>query len=270
MSDVGLDLEYTILRHDLAAQCAALELAAFPSADPEELLSEADILAHAGLFPEGFFVVMDGSQVVGQGAGILMDFDFDHPQHTNAEITGEHHCGNHDPNGDWYYGTDIAVDPAYRRRGIGRELYRLRKQLVVDLGKHGIIAGGYLASFGDHKHEITAEEYCDAVAAGDLYDRTLSFQLENGFEIRGILENYLDDEQNDGWAALIVWQNPEMRTRSDRLCGPLQCHKTVRGRTCGRQTRSCRLRRGILLTSRTQWVWQDHDAPNDRRVRVSD
>jgi hypothetical protein len=30
--------------------------------------------------------------------------------------------------------------------------------------------------------------------------------MENGFEVRGLLENYLDDEADDGWAALIVWQ----------------------------------------------------------------
>jgi predicted N-acetyltransferase YhbS len=206
------ELRYDTLRPEHAAACADLELRAFPTADPAELLSEADILAYADVFPEGFFVALDGDRVVGQGAGILVDFDFGNPEHTADGITGEHHCGNHDPDGDWYYGTDIAVDPDHRRRGIGGELYRLRKQLVVDLGRRGIIAGGYLAGFGDHKHEMTAAEYCDRVAAGELYDRTLTFQLENGFVLRGVLEGYLTDEQNDGWAALIVWENPEAPT----------------------------------------------------------
>ncbi len=202
------ELRYVNLTEDLAPQCAALERAAFPHAEPEDLLSEEDIRAYARVFPEGFFVVLDGDRVVGQGAGIFLDFDFDHPQHSITEITGEHQCGNHDPDGDWYYGTDIVVHPDYRRRGIGRELYRLRKDLVRRCGKRGIIAGGYMPGFAHHKHEMSAEEYVAKVAAGELYDPTLTFQLENGFEIRGVLADYLRDPEIDNYAALIVWENP--------------------------------------------------------------
>ena len=204
-----MTLRYTTLTPELAPQCAALERAAFPTANPSELFSTEDLLVHAEIFPEGFFVVLDGDRVVGQGGGVFVDFDFDHPQHTIPEVAGAHGCGNHDPEGDWYYGTDIVVDSDYRRRGIGRELYRLRKQLVRDHNKRGIIAGGYLAGFHEHKSTMSAAEYCERVVAGELYDRTLTFQLENGFEVRGVLENYLEDEANDGWASLIVWENED-------------------------------------------------------------
>ena len=115
------ELRLTNLTEELAPQCAALELAAFPHADPSELLGVEDIRAYARTFPEGFFVVLDGDRVVGQGAGIFLDFDFEHPQHTISEITGEHQCGNHNPEGAWYYGTDMATHPDYRRRGIGHD-----------------------------------------------------------------------------------------------------------------------------------------------------
>ena len=202
------DLQYVNITEALAPRCAALELLSFPHADPEELISEADFRAYARVFPEGFFVCLDGDTVVGQGGGIFLDFDFDHPQHTIVGITGEHQCGNHDPDAAWYYGTDIVVHPDHRRRGIGRALYDLRKDVVRRYGKRGIIAGGHIPGFADHKHAMTAAEYVDRVARGDLYDATLSFQLDNGFEVRGVLANYITDEATDGWSALIVWENP--------------------------------------------------------------
>ena len=80
---------------------------------------------------------------------------------------------------------------------------------MVDAGKRGIIAGGSLPGFFDHKDRMNVEEYVERVVNGDLRDPTLSFQLSNGFEVRGLLENYLEDEADDGWAALIVWENPD-------------------------------------------------------------
>lgn len=199
------ELSYVNLTADLAPGCAALERVAFPHANPEDLLSDDDIRAYAETFPEGFFVAREGTRVVGQGAGIFLDFDFEHPAHTIRGITGEHQCGNHDPAGGWYYGTDLAVDPSYRRRGIATRLYELRRGLVRSRGKRGIIGGAHLPGYADHR-ELTAGEYVDRVVAGDLYDPTLTFQISQGFEVRGILPDYLRDESTGGFAALIVWE----------------------------------------------------------------
>jgi GNAT superfamily N-acetyltransferase len=206
------ELRYVTLNEELAPACAELELIAFPHADPEDLLTEEDLRVYSRTFPEGFFVCLDGDRVVGQSGGIFLDFDFDHPQHSIAGITGEHQCGNHDPAGEWYYGTDMVVHPEYRRRGIGSRLYQLRQDLVRTHNKRGIIAGGHMHNFADHKHELSAHEYVEKVAAREIYDATLTFQMDNGFELRGALENYLTDEATDNWSALIVWVNDEYRS----------------------------------------------------------
>lgn len=192
----------------MAPQLEAIELTCFPMANPEDLFSEADIRAYAATFPEGYFVAMEGEKPVGMGAGIFLDFDFTHPQHTISEIAGEHQCGNHDPDGDWYYGTDITVLPEYRGRGIGGMLYEARKGVVRRYGKKGIIAGASIPGFFNFKDSMSAGEYVSKVVAGELTDPTLTFQINNGFEVRGLLENYLEDEADDGWAALIVWSPP--------------------------------------------------------------
>jgi len=197
------------LEASMAPELERIELTCFPMANPDDLLSEADIRAYAETFPEGYFVAMVDGQPVGMGAGIYLDFDFSNPQHTIASITGEHQCGNHDPTGEWYYGTDITVLPEYRGQGIGRMLYEKRKGLVIRDGKRGIIAGGALPGYYEYKKTLPIDEYVAKVVAGELRDPTLSFQLGNGFEVRGLLENYLEDESDDGWAALIVWENPE-------------------------------------------------------------
>jgi GNAT superfamily N-acetyltransferase len=197
---VNLDVE-------LASELAMIELACFPKANPDGLLSEEDIRAYATVFPEGYFVAMVDDRPVGMGAGIYLDFDFEHPQHTLADISGQHQCGNHDPLGEWYYGTDITVHPDFRGRGIGRLLYERRKRLVIADKKRGIVAGGALPGYYQHKMTLPIEIYVDRVVAGELFDPTLSFQLANGFEVRGLLENYVEDEADDGWAALIVWEN---------------------------------------------------------------
>jgi GNAT superfamily N-acetyltransferase len=191
----------------MAEDLERIELLSFPMANPDDLLSADDIRAYAEVFPEGYFVAMLDGVPVGQGAGIYLDFDFDQPQHTIAGITGDHQCGNHDPGGEWYYGTDMSVHPDHRGHGIGKLLYEARKRLVVENGKRGIIAGGALPGFFEHKRDMSAAEYVDRVVRGDLTDPTLSFQLSQGFEVRGLLENYLEDEADDGWAALIVWEN---------------------------------------------------------------
>ncbi|MEX2654765.1 MAG: GNAT family N-acetyltransferase [Acidimicrobiia bacterium] len=205
------ELVFTNLTKERAAQCAALELQAFPHADPAELLNSEDIEAYADIFPEGFFVCLDGDRVVGQGAGIFLDFDFDDIQHRIVDITGEHQCLKHDWDGAWYYGTDIVVHPDYRRRGIGKRLYQLRKDVVREHNKRGIIAGGHMNDYAQHMKSMSVEEYVAAVKARELYDATLTFQLDNGFEIRGVLYDYLRDEATNDASALIVWENPDYR-----------------------------------------------------------
>jgi GNAT superfamily N-acetyltransferase len=189
-----------------ADELERVELLSFPTANRAHLLSAADIRAHARVFPEGYFVALVEGRPVGQGAGIFLDFDFDHPEHTLVGITGEHQCGNHDPDGRWYYGTDISVHPDFRGRGIGGLLYEARKEFVIREGRRGIVAGASLPGFVHHKGSMSASDYVDGVIAGDLSDPTLSFQLSHGFEVSGMLENYLEDEADDGWAALIVWE----------------------------------------------------------------
>lgn len=206
-------LQYVRMTRAMCKALEALELQAFPTADPEDLYDEAELLHLADEFPEGSVIGFDGderTEPVAVGLGVRTHFDFDHPQHNLKTFFDDAptECGD-DPEAPWYYGTDIVVRPDYRRRGIGRELYDLRKQICVDLNLAGIVAGGVIPGFADHKHEMTADDYIAKVVAGELYDPTLTFQLENGFEAQCALADYLSDPEVDSYASLIVWHNPK-------------------------------------------------------------
>ncbi len=202
---VSQQIRYCHLESRWADALEALELRAFPNVDPCDLYSAPELRDLAEAFPEGNFVALDGDQPIAMGLGVRVDFDLDQPQHRMKDLLALGDKAGHVPDGEWYYGTDISVDPHYRRQGIGSRLYDLRKGVCRDLGLRGIIAGGVIPGYAQHKASMSAADYVEKVAAGELYDPTLTFQVRNGFEVRGVLENYMDDPTVDSWASLIVW-----------------------------------------------------------------
>jgi hypothetical protein len=71
-----------------------------------------------------------------------------------------------------------------------------------------------IPGFAAHKETMTAHGYVARVVAGALYDPTLTFQLQNGFRVRGVLENYIEDPSTDNWSTLIEWVNPDYAVQS--------------------------------------------------------
>ena len=205
------ELTYTNIRAEWAEALERVEHTCFPTAGREDLYEADELRALARDFSEGSLAVFDGDTPVALGLGIRVDFDFGHTQHSINDIVGTDGGSGHVPDGDWYYGTSIAVLPAYRRRGIGRRLYDMRKQVCRDLNLAGIVAGGVIPGYADHKADMSAADYVAKVSAGELYDATLTMQIANGFEARGVIADYITDPAVDNWASLIVWNNPDYR-----------------------------------------------------------
>ncbi len=205
------EIRYVTMAPEHTEGLMEVEHASFPGLTNVDLLQPENVRRLCEVFPEGCFVALHGDRPVGMGLGILVDFDFDHPDHTLAEIAGEYQCANHDLDGDWYYGINISVHPDYRGHGIGHRLYELRKDVCRRYNRRGIVAGGVIPGYADHIGHMSAAEYIARVAAGDLYDPTLTFQLENGFRAEAPLADYMEDAAVGNWAVLIVWDNPGYR-----------------------------------------------------------
>lgn len=191
-------------RPEHAEQLEALQITCFPTLADDERFKARHYRKHQELFDEGQFVVVDGDRVVGATATIRLHFDFAHVTHTFGEIIQGGWLTSHEPDGDWLYGADVGVDPAYRGRGLATALYAARQELVWRLGLKGQVTGGMLQGYGAVKHQMSIEDYYAGVVAGRIKDATLSMQLGVGFEPRGLLKNYLNDPVSDNASALIV------------------------------------------------------------------
>jgi len=204
-----MDVHLDTLQPKYADELAALQKIALPTLDDSGHLKREHFLKHCELFPEGNFVALADGKVVGLGSGFLVNFDFADSHHTFLDMIAHGYYTNHNPNGEWYYGADISVHPEYRGLGIGGLLYKARKSIIKKLNRRGLVAGGLIPGFANHKHLMSAKEYVDKVIRGDLHDSTLSFQLRHGFRVEGLLRDYIPDEPSDNWSTLIVWRNPE-------------------------------------------------------------
>lgn len=198
-------------------------------------------------FPQGQFVAVtyeDGREkVIGMGTTMLTRRSPSEPPLPWYRMIGSFGLRNHDPEGDWLYGVELAVHPDYQRKGVGSALYQARLALIDELGLKGWYAGGMLMGYYDHREELTPVEYAHLVIKGDVHDPTVSMQLKNGLKPRGVIEEYYP-EWKAGHAAVLLVYEGDGRTRAKRGARP---RPGVRA-TDGRRPRAA----GIAAASRTR------------------
>jgi GNAT superfamily N-acetyltransferase len=198
----GLLVMHTAPQH--AEQLAELQRISFPTLDDGERFKAVHYRRHLEIFPDGQFVVLDGDSVVGATTTLRLHVDFDHIDHTFADIIQGGWLTSHQPTGNWLYGADLSVHPAFRRRGLATALYAARQEAVWRLGLKGQVAAGMIAGYGKVKNEVSADAYYQSVVEGRVKDPTLSMQLGIGFEPRALLAGYLNDPGCDNYSVLIT------------------------------------------------------------------
>ena len=169
-----------------------------------------NIRAQLRYFPQGQFVAVFEGHIVGHCATFRINESIALKPHTFTEITGHCFASRHDPKGDILYGMEICIDPDYRRLRIGQRLYKARKDLCEQFKLKGIIFGGRLPGYAKRKDKsLTPKDYVKEVIEKRIRDSVVNFQLSNGFELIGILDNYEpSDKESEGYAAHMIWRNP--------------------------------------------------------------
>lgn len=163
-------------------------------------------------FPDGQFVATFGDKIVGYCATFRVSGRRALKRHDWMEITGGGYASRHDQNGDYLYGMEVCVDPDYRGYRIGQRLYNERKRLCQDLGLKGIVFAGRLPSLHRRLRKYgTVEAYIDAVQQQKIRDPVLTFQIRNGFEVIGVIPDYLPgDRESLGYGVHLLWRNPNV------------------------------------------------------------
>mgnify|MGYP001036180975 CR=1 FL=1 len=160
------------------------------------------------IFPEGQLAISVNDRVVAYALSLIVDYGKFGDNHSYQQVTGNDTFSTHNPEGDVLYGIDVTVHPDYRGMRLGRRLYEARKELCENLNLRSIVAGGRIPEYAPYADSLTPKQYIEKVKMKEVYDSTLTFQLNNDFHVRKILKNYLPgDTESKEFATLIEWNN---------------------------------------------------------------
>jgi GNAT superfamily N-acetyltransferase len=174
---------------------------------PEAVWPEEVLMEHFRHFPEGQFTVVDDrGRVVADATAMMVSSERALAPHRWSGLTDNGTLASHEPDGDAFYGVDLAVDPAFRGLGLARHLYAARIALARSRGCRRFVAGARIPGYHLATDLLTPEGYLQLVERKVIHDPTLSVQLRLGFSLRGQLPDYIADPESRNCAALIVME----------------------------------------------------------------
>lgn len=195
----GIAVEQMQMHH--TKKLEALQRIVFPALAEDEIIQSVHYLSHLQIFPEGQFVVTCGDEIIGMTSTMRSTFNDNH--HTFKETIAGGWLTNHNPDGDWLYGLDMGVLPAYRGKGLARGLYRARQTLVQSLKLKGQFTVGMMNGYGAVSDQVSALQYFEELKTGTRTDPTLTPQMKIGFEPVSLIPGYLNDPTCGGYGVLI-------------------------------------------------------------------
>jgi GNAT superfamily N-acetyltransferase len=183
----------------------ALQRQCFPEPFPIEALWKTEhIQNHIKIFPAGQFVVTKNNEVVASCTNMLVSRESWEAHESWDNSTGGLSLQNHNPAGSVLHGIDISVHPAHRNRGLGKLLYNARFELVKTLS---LIKYGTVCRIPDYRDSKcpSPDDFIKSVLDNRQSDRTLTPLLKMGLQFKGIIQNYMEDEESGNTGAILEW-----------------------------------------------------------------
>lgn len=183
----------------------AMHLKCFPGLEP---WSRAQIESQLRIFPEGQICVEIDGQLAASSSCLIINNDPQVAWHNWREVSDNGFIRNHNPHGDTLYGIEIMVDPEFRGMKLSRRIYDARKELCRDRNIERMIIGGRIPGYHKYADQMSAREYVEQVMTKAIFDPVLTAQVANGFALKGLIPNYVpNDDQSKGYATHLEWLN---------------------------------------------------------------
>ncbi len=199
----------------MADDLAAIQSACFPTLADDQRMRAEHYRSHIAVFPQGQHVVVE--RATGRPVACSTDFqtrvDFAHFQHRYMDAVADNWLTAHDPTGDWLYCADIGVHPDFRGRGLSSLLHQAEQGLIRRLGLRGHVAGALPRGYGPLAPEMPIEAYVGDVVRGTRTDPVLSIHLHRGYEVYGIIPDYVDDPASANHGVFVVWRDRDAGLR---------------------------------------------------------
>ena len=199
-----------IIRAATSADARAIAALSARIYGKDEAMTPAEIRGQINNFPGGQFVAEYEGLIVGHCATAIVTAQQAFAPHTWAEISGGGFGRPPGEDGEILYGIEVCVDPGHRRLRIGQRFYRKRRELCQKLELKGIAFGGRMPGYARRRRQFpNPQDYIDAVIEKRHRDTVVNFQINQGYQPKGILPDYLpSDKESGGNAVLMYWPNP--------------------------------------------------------------
>ncbi len=172
---------------------------------PEAVWPAETLQEHGRHFPQGQLSMFDDQgNLVADSTAMRVDSTRALGPHRWTEITQRGTLASHDPEGEVFYGVDLAVEPRCQGMGLGRLLYDRRIELARLIGCTAFVAGARMPGYHLAAQHLSPGEYLSLVRRRLFYDPTLSKQLRIGFKAIRLLPDYITDPESCNHAALIM------------------------------------------------------------------
>lgn len=187
-------------------------------------------------FPEGQFLAECRGQVVGFATSLIIQLDNVTGDYRYDELTGAGTFSTHNHAGDTLYGADIAVDPAFQKRGVSKRLYTARLRLLRRYNLRRMLAYGRIPHYEQYISQYTPEEYVEKVVSGELTDPALNTHLSAGYEVKRLLFDYVSDDKSVGICTVLEYTNPHFKPHRRKVATAAPLQRLIRkARVCTAQ-----------------------------------